>query len=91
MSAHTFREHEVNGSQELAPVPLGSPESCTFGPDNLSLDAYMASADFAPQSLEELQEEVLASKPRPLAPWWLWAILIAGVVVVYGAALNGSL
>jgi hypothetical protein len=28
---------------------------------------------------------------RNLAPWWLWATLIAGVVVVYGAALNGSL
>lgn len=48
----------AHGAPELAPVPLGSPASCTFGPDNLSLDAYMASADFAPQSLEELQEEL---------------------------------
>jgi hypothetical protein len=23
---------------------------------------------------------------RPAAPWWLWAILIAGVAVVWGAA-----
>jgi hypothetical protein len=28
---------------------------------------------------------------RPAAPWWLWAILIASVVVVFGAAWNGSL
>lgn len=23
---------------------------------------------------------------RNLAPWWLWAILIAGVAVIWGAA-----
>jgi hypothetical protein len=28
---------------------------------------------------------------RPSAPWWLWAILIASVAVVWGAAWNGSL
>jgi hypothetical protein len=30
-------------------------------------------------------------RQRPAAPWWLWAILIASVVVVFGAAWNGSL
>ena len=35
------------------------------------------------------QAERIAS--RPAAPWWLWAILIASVVVVYGAALDGGL
>lgn len=35
------------------------------------------------------QAERIAS--RPAAPWWLWAILIASVVVVCGAAWNGSL
>lgn len=29
----------------------------------------------------------LASRTvRPAAPWWLWAVLIAGVAVVWGAA-----
>lgn len=37
---------------------LGSPADYTFGASNLSLDAYLASSDFAPQSIEALREEL---------------------------------